>query len=1217
MQNFYLRRALMTLVLGLGSLSLLYGSRIVVTSTLDDDSEGTLRQAIDLASSGDTILFAASTNGTPITLEEVIIIQQKNLRIRGNGMNETILSGDNSTRVFSIRNQANVVIERLTVRDGSAAIGGGVRVRTSATLLMRNARVINCTATGNRAGDGGGGLANGGTLRLRRVLVDGNAATGASEGSGGGILNVSGGVLELNFCSITNNTAIRAGGGIEDASGGTDETLVNQSLIVGNTVANSPGNGGGIHVGGAGNLRVRFGEVRDNTAGSEGGGIWIGTGMLTVRTVLVTGNEAMGDDATNGGGGLYSDGGTIMVTPGSQIVNNRATGEAGSGGGILLAQGSGLSINDARVSGNSAVRAGGGIEDASGSGMTTFIINTVINDNTATGSMDSPANPGNGGGIHVGSGGNILIVRGSVSNNTAASEGGGLWNDTGTMRVNETLVNNNTAEGDSSTEGGGGIYNNGGTLRISPNTNISSNDATGIAGSGGGIFNALGGTLIVNDAIIVNNTAVRAGGGIEDASGGETLAFVINTRINRNTVVSDPEDGVLANPGNGGGIHVGGDGRLLIVRGTVNNNRAAAEGGGLWNGSGSMTVTDVVIDGNIASGDEATEGGGGIYNLAGNLLINPSTLIRNNVANGVSGSGGGIFNGAGGTLGVNDAVIVNNTANRAGGGIEDASGSASDFLVINSFINNNEAMMNPGNGGGIHVGGDGNLRIVRSRVNGNRAATEGGGLWSGSGNLTVDGGMLNGNIAAGDSSFHGGGAIFNVSGEVVVESGVMIINNDATGAGGSGGGILSDSGFVAVTNSTLRNNSASRAGGGVEIRDGDYFSNDVIYDENFAGSAPGNGGALHVTGMMGTIDITGGEITDNVANNQGGGLWNQSGTTMTVTDVDITGNMVTGTGSADNRIAGGGVYNRGGTLTIERSTVGGNMVPNGETAGGGIANAFGGTLNLNVSTVADNSAAAGGGIANNGAANLFYSTITQNTGTQSAGGFLQIEDPFDDSGFSVSANLTGTIVSGNTTDNPDDESNFRSLVFASVTSGGFNLIESDGADEFDGQSTDIEGQSALLTLLGSASNDAVVYAPDCGSLAIDGGDPSLQLEDQLGREVFNNRRDIGAIEVQGSCSSIVGSPQNSAASSTSQAVEHVSISPNPVMGRQMKVSLPSSYEGDVQLRIIDASGRTRELTTTSGVSSYKLDLDNYAVGTYFLQVINGEQVESLRFVVPQ
>ena len=73
----------------------------------------------------------------------------------------------------------------------------------------------------------------------------------------------------------------------------------------------------------------------------------------------------------------------------------------------------------------------------------------------------------------------------------------------------------------------------------------------------------------------------------------------------------------------------------------------------------------------------ATDGGGILSTDA--ILTITGCLIRNNVANGASGSGGGIF--SGGTLTVSSSNIDGNDANRAGGGIEIATGSGLTTLT--------------------------------------------------------------------------------------------------------------------------------------------------------------------------------------------------------------------------------------------------------------------------------------------------------------------------------------------------------------------------------------------------------------------------------------------------------------------------------------------------------------------------------------------------------
>ena len=59
---------------------------------------------------------------------------------------------------------------------------------------------------------------------------------------------------------------------------------------------------------------------------------------------------------------------------------------------------------------------------------------------------------------------------------------------------------------------------------------------------------------------------------------------------------------------------------------------------------------------------------------------------------------------------------------------------------------------------------------------------------------------------------------------------------------------------------------------------------DVQLFDNVAGSNPGNGGALHLTGA-GEVTFDGGAVINNRAANEGGGLWNSADGTMNVTDV--------------------------------------------------------------------------------------------------------------------------------------------------------------------------------------------------------------------------------------------------------------------------------------------------------------------------------------------
>lgn len=139
-----------------------------------------------------------------------------------------------------------------------------------------------------------------------------NSADGTS-GSGGGILNNKG-TLDVTSTVLADNSASRAGGGIEANIGTT--TLLRVTLVVNSTGPN-PGNGGGLHLTGAGVVDIARSVVSGNTATAEGGGLWnSATGTMTVTRSVVLGNEApVGPDVFNDGGTFTLNNSPVEPTP--------------------------------------------------------------------------------------------------------------------------------------------------------------------------------------------------------------------------------------------------------------------------------------------------------------------------------------------------------------------------------------------------------------------------------------------------------------------------------------------------------------------------------------------------------------------------------------------------------------------------------------------------------------------------------------------------------------------------------------------------------------------------------------------------------------------------------------------------------------------------------------------------------------------------------------
>ena len=700
-------------------------------------------------------------------------------------------------------------------------------------------------------------------------------------------------------------------------------------------------------------------ELADGSAVS-GAALLIAEGTtVTLTDVNVTENIGTGDAATNGG--AIDNAGTLTIVGGT-FDGNSAIGASGSGGAIITS--GTLSVTNTTFTDNNANRAGGAIEQRTDAASMTLT-------NVTASANEVFTSPGNGGFLHISQAGDADIDMGSFTGNIAGNEGGALWNGGGLMTVDGATITGNTAAGVNAHEGGGGIFNQGGTLTIT-DTTIDNNTATGAAGSGGGIFNNAGGILSVTGGTISGNSAIRAGGGIEDRSlveGGtdplETAGSITLTDIAMNN------NSVGNSPGNGGGLHATGPTVIDISGATITGNSAAREGGGLWNGSGPMSIADSNISNNEANGDAADDGGGGIFNQGGVITITgANTIITDNAALGVSGSGGGIFNNEG-QIFITDASITANIANRAGGGIEDRSttsvpdaanptisltnvtldGNSAGVQLGSTPISKSDAVRsegvalgtpnpNPGNGGGLHITGDGGgvnggyVIVTGGTVNNNLAALEGGGLWNfgAPSELVVDGTTLNANVANGEAADTGGGALFNNGGIMTVSNATMMMNT-ATMGSGSGGAVMSDGGTLNISLSTMSGNTAARAGGAIEVRGGASTTlTDVTMDDNETGPNPGNGGGMHVSGENATTIISRSTVSNNVAANEGGGLWNFNNSDMDVWNTTIWGNTANGTPG------GGGIFNRPASRTTTLNvTIASNDAPNGP--GGGVANA--------------------------------------------------------------------------------------------------------------------------------------------------------------------------------------------------------------------------------------------------------------------------------------
>jgi uncharacterized repeat protein (TIGR01451 family) len=341
------KRLLTSLLLGLGlllallwlfngqSVTQVYADGYTV-SNANASGPGSLRQAIidaEADADHDTIDFAPHVTGT-VVLTDALPVINHDLTIQGPGADQLSVSGDNSYRVFEIDSGAAVTITGLTIRDGStdnstSDNGGGVYVDGSLTLSA--VKVIS-----NRADLHGGGV----------YVYDGSASlTGAqlfnnSSGSSGGGLLIRSGSASLNRTQVMSNSASSHGGGVF-VSQGSATLKVTGGRLANNSAASA---GGAVYVL-SGSATLTGTEVMNNSAAVQGGGVYV---LFESGTLNVTGGRLAGNSAVQGGG-VYVWQGSATLTE-TQVVSNSA---GSSGGGLYVGSSGGITATNGCIVFNS------------------------------------------------------------------------------------------------------------------------------------------------------------------------------------------------------------------------------------------------------------------------------------------------------------------------------------------------------------------------------------------------------------------------------------------------------------------------------------------------------------------------------------------------------------------------------------------------------------------------------------------------------------------------------------------------------------------------------------------------------------------------------------------------------------------------------------------------------------------------------------------------
>ena len=206
------------------------------------------------------------------------------------------------------------------------------------------------------------------------------------------------------------------------------------------------------------------------------------------------------------------------------------------------------------------------------------------------------------------------------------------------------------------------------------------------------------------------------------------------------------------------------------------------------------------------------------------------------------------------------------------------------FNMYGGSITGNTATDGKGRGGGVYVTSGGAFKMFGGSITGNKA-TDGGGVYMIGSNskFTMKGGSITGNTADGN-----GGGVYVNGGTFEMSGSAGITGNKADSTGG-GVCVNYDGTFNMSNNSCITGNTAYH-GGGVYV--GRTPDSNNYKPGNFAMSGGTIGGATTDDAnqaqygggvyVAGTFTLTGGSITGNKTNGNGGGVYVNADSTFTV-----------------------------------------------------------------------------------------------------------------------------------------------------------------------------------------------------------------------------------------------------------------------------------------------------------------------------------------------
>lgn len=586
-----------------------------------------------------------------------------------------------------------------------------------------------------------------------------------------------------------------------------------------------------------GNVEVDLSGKKDNTATSQDGE------TADNKKVEIV------DGAITGG----TDSGVKIIGADVELKDVTITGNKGTyGGGVSIDQKSNVTFTDCTITGNEAIRNGGGIYAKDGSTVT--VNGGSISGNSAAGTN---RNTSGGGGIYAEGGSTVDLNDTTIANNHVTGNygsGGGVRVNNGTLSADHVKILENTTNSN-----GGGISVKDSVLTVT-DSEIRNNVA---GGSNGGGVEIIGSTTDNKEHTIINteitgNCAEERGGGVyvEQAS----ITIKDSTLDNNH---AKHTDGSQASS-EGGGLSVRG-GKDVTLDNTKVTNNSAKDGGGIW--VRDDIDTNVTIKNNCKiTGNKSVYAGGGVmvrqdFNKKIGISIENSTIENNSAANGggiylirkahldlkntsVSNNhavyGGALFLTQGASVSSSEKTTMNNNNTTLGGGsLWVESGSSAE--LFDTDLSHNTATKY---GGAVYVSANSKATLTKVTLSDNHAATGGALFLFSNSHATLNNTQFTENTAT-----NGGGIyIWDATSSVTANSGTALTNNSAN----KGGAIYNGGTLTLADGTTVAGNSAD-VGGGLYSTNNATISTGCTFANNTATEQAAD---IYITGKGSTLTLT-------------------------------------------------------------------------------------------------------------------------------------------------------------------------------------------------------------------------------------------------------------------------------------------------------------------------------------------------------------------------